>query len=251
MPIFAHQTGISHFDLRLTCKRLCHNYTNLHHHNSRGTSGHHKARECLPLLVVLRNSIKHALNSRETKAILMQRLMRVNGKKSSLWRRLANSSDSHMKSRAISPSIASQTEEAQYKLGKVSAVGTGKGSIPSCVTHDEIRCLGPVIRANDVVKIDMATGKILNSIKFDVGIVATVPGGHNIGRVRVVTQRERHDGGFNIVHVKGALRNVFAIGEANVFAISKERPWASLPKGKDLSIAEERDRHRVYTLAEH
>lgn len=97
----------------------------------------------------------------------------------------------------------------------------------------------------------LSTGKIEDFVKFEVGHVAMVTGGRNMGRVGVVTHRERHDGGFNIVHIKDAIDNTFATREANVFMIGPERPWISLPKGKGvkLTIAEERDRRRANTIA--
>ena len=96
-----------------------------------------------------------------------------------------------------------------------------------------------------------ATGKIQDFIKFDTGVIVMVTGGRNMGRVGVITHRERHDGGFNIVHIKDAIDNEFATRESNVFVIGQEKPWISLPKGKGvkLSIAEERDRRRAYALA--
>lgn len=63
-----------------------------------------------------------------------------------------------------------------------------------------------------------------------------VTGGRNMGRVGVVTHRERHDGGFNIVHIKDAIDNSFATRESNVFIIGKEKPWISLPKGKGVKV---------------
>jgi 40S ribosomal protein S4 C-terminus len=63
-----------------------------------------------------------------------------------------------------------------------------------------------------------------------------VTGGRNMGRVGVVTHRERHDGGFNIVHIKDAIDNSFATRESNVFVIGKEKPWISLPKGKGVKV---------------
>ena len=57
-----------------------------------------------------------------------------------------------------------------------------------------------------------------------------------MGRVGVVTHRERHDGGFNIVHIKDAIDNSFATRESNVFVIGKEKPWISLPKGKGVKV---------------
>jgi hypothetical protein len=61
-------------------------------------------------------------------------------------------------------------------------------------------------------------------------------GGRNMGRVGVITHRERHDGGFNIVHVKDAIDNTFATRESNVFIIGQEKPWISLPKGKGVKV---------------
>lgn len=63
-----------------------------------------------------------------------------------------------------------------------------------------------------------------------------VTGGRNMGRVGVVTHRERHDGGFNIVHIKDAIDNSFATRESNVFIIGQEKPWISLPKGKGVKV---------------
>jgi small subunit ribosomal protein S4e len=133
-----------------------------------------------------------------------------------------------------------------------------------------IRYPDPAIKVNDTVKIDLSTGKISDFIKFDTGVIAMATGGRNMGRVGVITHRERHDGGFNIVHIKDAVDNEFATREGNVFVIGREKPWISLPKGKGvkvrltpsysssenanapkLSIAEERDRRRAATLAGH
>merc|ERR1711977_376298 len=108
-----------------------------------------------------------------------------------------------------------QAEEAEYKLGKVKRVQLGKGGIPFLVTHDArtIRYPDPAIKVNDTVKIDLSTGKIVDFIKFDTGVIAMATGGRNMGRVGVITHRERHDGGFNIVHIKDAIDNEFATRE--------------------------------------
>ena len=44
------------------------------------SSGPHKARECLPLILILRNKLKYALTYREVISILMQRHVLVDGK---------------------------------------------------------------------------------------------------------------------------------------------------------------------------
>jgi hypothetical protein len=99
-----------------------------------------------------------------------------------------------------------------------------------------IRYPDPAVKVNDTVKIDLNTGKITDFVKFDTGAIAIVTGGRNMGRVGVITHRERHDGGFNIVHIKDAVDNEFATREGNVFIIGKEKPWISLPKGKGVKV---------------
>ncbi len=100
-----------------------------------------------------------------------------------------------------------------------------------------IRYPDPAIKVNDTVKIDLATGKIVDFIRFDTAVIAMATGGRNMGRVGVITHRERHDGGFNIVHIKDAIDNSFATREANVFVIGREKPWISLPKGKGVKVS--------------
>ena len=69
-----------------------------------------------------------------------------------------------------------------------------------------------------------------------------------MGRVGVITHRERHDGGFNIVHIKDAIDNSFATRESNVFIIGKEKPWISLPKGKGVKVRIIKLSFTVFTL---
>jgi len=230
----------------------------------RPSPGPHKLRDCLPLVVFLRNRLKYALNAREVKSIMMQRLVQVDGKvrtdttypagfmdvitleKTGESFRLIYDTKGRFTIHRITP------EEAQYKLCKVRRVQLGRKGIPYLVTHDArtIRYPDPLIKVNDTVKVDLATGKISEFIHFDTGIVCMVTGGRNMGRVGVITHRERHDGGFDIVHIKDAIDNTFATRLNNVFVIGKEKPWVSLPKGKGvkLTIAEERDRRRSAAL---
>jgi hypothetical protein len=46
----------------------------------RPSTGPHKLRECLPLIVIIRNRLKYALNRREAVMISMQKLVQVDGK---------------------------------------------------------------------------------------------------------------------------------------------------------------------------
>ena len=44
------------------------------------SAGPHKTRECLPLILLLRNRLKYALTGKEVTSILMQRTVEVDGK---------------------------------------------------------------------------------------------------------------------------------------------------------------------------
>lgn len=227
----------------------------------RPSAGPHKLRECLPLIVFLRNRLKYALNRRETQAILMQRLVKVDGKvrtdityptgfmdvikieKTGENFRLVYD----VKGRFVIHRITD--EEAKYKLCKVKRVQLGAKGIPFLVTHDgrTIRYPDPLIKVNDTVRYDIDTGKISDHIKFDVGNLAMITGGRNMGRVGTIIHKEKHPGGFDIVHVKDSLDRQFATRLTNVFVIGKgHQPFISLPRGKGvkLTISEERDRRR-------
>uniref|UniRef100_A0AAQ4RTN1 Ribosomal protein S4 X-linked n=1 Tax=Gasterosteus aculeatus aculeatus TaxID=481459 RepID=A0AAQ4RTN1_GASAC len=138
-------------------------------------------------------------------------------------------------------------EEAKYKLCKVKKIMVGTKGIPHLVTHDArtIRYPDPLIKVNDTVRIDLDTNKITEFIKFDTGNLCMVTGGANLGRIGVITNRERHPGSFDVVHVKDSTGNTFATRLSNIFIIGKgNKPWVSLPRGKGirLTIAEERDK---------
>jgi len=137
-------------------------------------------------------------------------------------------------------------EEAQFKLAKITQIHIGRKGIPFLVTHDgrTIRYPDPALKKNDTVKLSLETGKIIDSVKFEVGHVSIITGGRNLGRVGVIEHRERHDGGFDIIHLKDAAGQKFATRINNVFVIGKDAPLVSLPKarGVKLSIAQERER---------
>ena len=53
------------------------------------------------------------------------------------------------------------------------------------------------------------------------GNLCMVTGGANLGRIGVITNRERHPGSFDVVHVKDANGNSFATRLSNIFVIGK------------------------------
>ncbi|KAG8740553.1 40S ribosomal protein S4 [Ceratobasidium sp. 414] len=233
----------------------------------RPSPGPHKLRESLPLSIFLRNRLKYALTGREVTAITAQRLIKVDGKvrtdntyptgfmdvvsieKSGEHFRLLYD----VKGRFVIHRITA--EEATYKLLKVRKVALGARGVPYVVTHDgrTIRYPDPSIKVNDTVKFDLTTGKITDSLKFDTGNFVTITGGRNMGRAGTIVHRERHIGGFDVVHVKDVLDRTFATRISNIFVIGEgSKPWVSLPKGKGtkLTISEERDQRRRQRAAE-
>jgi len=225
----------------------------------RPSTGPHRLRECLPLILFLRNRLKYALTYQETKKIVMQRLIKIDGKVRTDITFPAGFMDVitidktgenfrliyDIKGRFTIHRISN--DEAKYKLCKVRKVWSGKKGVPHMSTFDArtIRYPDPIIKVNDTIKVDIATGKITDYIHFDSGNLCMITGGRNLGRVGLVTHRERHPGSFDIVHVKDSTGHTFATRMSNVFIIGKgSKCLVSLPKGKGirLTIAEERDR---------
>eukprot|EP01069_Polyplicarium_translucidae_P009380 Polyplicarium_translucidae@DN3312_c0_g1_i7.p1 len=225
----------------------------------RPSSGPHKIRECLPLTVLLRNRLKYALTGNEVKLICMQRLVEVDGKvrtdtnfpcgmmdvlsipKTSQHFRLLIDTKGRFVPQRISP------EEATYKLCRVKFTKLGDHSIPQCVTHDgrTIRFITPEVKANDTVRVDLKTGKILDHVKFERGKLAMITGGRSAGRVGVITHREKHVGSFEVVHLKDGRGQEFVTRLANVFVIgTPEAPQVTLLKDKGIKVSIIEDRNR-------
>lgn len=245
----------------------------------RPSPGPHKLRESLPLSVFLKNKLKYALTGREVTLIVAQRLVKVDGKvrtdnnypagfmdvisidKSGEHFRLLYDVKGRFAIHRISP------EEAKYKLCKVKRVQLGAKGVPYLVTHDgrTIRYPDPAIKVNDTIKLLLPqttfapepvtpgapnptaveiSHKIDGFLKFDVGNLVMVTGGRNMGRAGTIVHKEKHIGGFDIVHVRDVQGHDFATRLSNIFVIGEgSKPWVSLPKGGGvkLTIAEERD----------
>merc|ERR1711953_1490674 len=87
-------------------------------------------------------------------------------------------------------------EEATYKLCRVKKVLRGPKGIPYAITHDgrTIRYPDPDVKANDTVRINLETGKIMDFVKFEIGNTVMISAGNNMGRVGQITHRDRHPG---------------------------------------------------------
>jgi ribosomal protein S4E len=224
----------------------------------RPSQGPHKLRECLPIILILRNKLKYALTGKETKQICMEKHIKIDGKTRTDPNFPAGFMDIvdipaandtfrlifDPKGRFVLHRI--KDEEKSYKLCKVKSVAMTLKKVPYIVTHDgrTIRYPDPLIKPSDVVKIDIATGKVVDFIKFDQGKVAMVTKGRNAGRVGTITHFERHPGAFDIATIRDAAGQTFATRSENVFVLgTPEKLEISLPKGQGikLSILENRD----------
>jgi len=236
----------------------------------RPSQGPHKLRECLPLSLILRNRLKYALTRREVLMIVMRRLVQVDKKVRTDLNFPAGFQDVieipktdekfrllyDIKGRFVLHRISQ--EEAAYKLCRIVKVGRGSkatigrnpfndgqaGAIPYLTTHDgrTIRFADPAVKVNDTIKVDLTTGKQIDHYKFEVGNIVMLTKGANIGRVGVIVSIDKHEGSFDIVHIRDRRGNSFATRLSNAFVIGTgSSPAVSLPRGKGikLSILEE------------
>merc|ERR1712188_200762 len=212
-----------------------------------------------PMVIVLRNRLKYALTRKEVFLIAAQRLIKVDNKVRTDTRypigfmdvvSIPKTSENFRfsydaKGRFLIHRISE--EEARYKLCKVEDVAIGRNAIPYLVTHDgrTIRYPDPMIKVQDTIKFSLESNSIVGHVSFDIGNLAMIVGGNNLGRIGVVERREKHPGSHDIVHLKDTAGNQFATRLDNVFIIgSGSSSLVSIPKsqGVKLSIIEERQR---------
>jgi len=136
-------------------------------------------------------------------------------------------------------------DECAFKLCKVTKVMTCGKKVPALVTHDgrTIRYPDPLVKVCDTVKVDIATGKMIEQFKFELGCMVMLTGGNNTGRVGSLMHVEKHEGSFAIVTIKDAKGNTFATRLGNVFVIGNAgKAQVNIPKGRGIkkTILEER-----------
>jgi small subunit ribosomal protein S4e len=231
----------------------------------RPSQGPHKIRDCLPLVLILRNRLRYALSRREAKTILKQKLVRVDHKVRTDPNYPAGFMDLvcidktkenfrllyDTRGRFMLHKVPSGSAEIKIKLCKITKVYTGHKGIPFAVTHDSrtIRYPHPDLSVGDSVVVNLHTGKPSSMIKQDVGNLCMITGGRNQGRIGVLENKEKHDGGFSIAHVKDAAGHPFSTRLSNVFMLHKgphqKDSIVSLPKGGGvkLSILQQREKN--------
>jgi small subunit ribosomal protein S4e len=230
---------------------------------ARPSQGPHKLRESMPLTLILRRRLKYALTARESRIILNDNKMtdaniRIDGKVRRDEKFPAGFMDVlsiektgenfrvlyDVKGRFILRAISS--DEAKYKLARIKRKSVGPNKVPYIVTHDgrTIRYPNPEIDNFDTVKVEVATGTVTEWVKFETGNLCMITSGNNIGRVGTIIARERHYGGFDIIHVQDERGAQFATRINNVFVIGKgKKPWIQLPKGNGVYLSPVEAKH--------
>lgn len=213
------------------------------------SAGPHKQRECLPIAIVLRDRLKYALTNKECVQICMERCVKVDGKVRTDHNfpagfmdvlELEKSDDCFRllfdtKGRFVLHRI--DKAERKYKLCKIKSTYLGKNKIPVAVTHDgrTLRYPDPDVATDDTVKLDLATGKMSDILKFEIGAMVMITKGHNCGRIGQLMHIEKHEGSFNTCTIKDAKGNSFSTRQGNVFVCGTgNHPQVSLPKGRGI-----------------
>jgi len=235
----------------------------------RPSTGPHKLRECLPISLIMRQRLKYALTRRETMIIVMRRCVEVDGKvrtdinypcgfmdvisvpKSGEHFRLLYD----VKGRFVLHPLKTE-EQRHFKLcrvlklqkGKKASIGTNPfhsgqmAAIPYAVTHDgrTLKFPPPGVKVNDTVKLDLQTGRITDSYKFDIGATCMITRGKNIGRVGTISSVEKHPGSsYDLVHLTDKNKASYATRLENVFVIGKVGGQAEvqLPYGRGIKLS--------------
>lgn len=225
----------------------------------RPSPGPHKLRECLPLIVMIRNRLKYALTAREVKMIVMSRHIRVDSKVRIDTKFpcgfqdvvTINRTGEHfrliydVKGRFHMHRIAAK--EATWKLLRVRKKALGARAIPYIVTHDgrTIPYPDPAIKIGDTIKYDFIKNVVTEIFPFRTGTICMVTGGRNVGRVGIVEKVEVHPGSFDIAYMRDPRDKRFATRRDNLFIIGQGNKAAiGLPKTKGVkyTVIEEREK---------
>lgn len=215
--------------------------------------GSHKKIYSFPLLVILREILGLAKNRKEANRILSENHVKVDGvirEKDTFSIGLMDILDIPIinQSYRILPLSRKglglhviEENEKDFKLCKVMNKTIVKGGISQLNLHDGRNILlknidsekitATLIKTHDVLKIGLPNPQIIDHLSFDVGVLAIVEHGKNIGRWGEVIAIEKKEAlRPSIITLKDSEDNEFKTILDYVFPIGKNTPWISLPE---------------------
>ena len=217
------------------------------------SAGPHKARDSIPLQIILRDKLKLALNGREAKIILNQKegLVRVDGcpKKDIKYPcgfmdvidipKLATSLRVLYDNKGRFTFVKINAKESQYKICKIVKKQMGPNKIPYVVTHDgrTIRFLDNNIKINDSIIYNLKERTVTKQLPFNIGAIAMISDGSNRGRVGSIVHISKLDGDHDLITLKDSLGHTFTTRIGYVFIIGVEKSEVKLPSKEGLSYS--------------
>jgi small subunit ribosomal protein S4e len=231
------------------------------------SQGPHKLRSCMPLIVLLRNKLKLALNAREAKLIVKAKEgnIAIDGKVRKDPKFPIGCMDvvsllkANVDYRVLYDAkgrfglVKIGKDEAQYKLCKVKNKMMGPKKVPYIVTDDgrTLRYPNPEIKKYDSIKLNLDSNEITGIYKYKIGAQVIIDGGNNIGRVGEIVNIEKHPGSYEIVYIKDTEGKVFSTRLTNIFITGDQKSEIPIEKYNTLmSIIEERKYKGVKVLNE-
>lgn len=204
--------------------------------------GPHKAKDSVPLVVLVRDILQYAESSREAAAIIGEKKILVDGKKvkdknipvgfmdvvsiPSLDEHYRVLFDQRGKVR-LGP-VAENMEN--WKLCRIEDKSVINGGKIQLNLHDGRNLLvedGSKYNTKDVLKIEIPSQKIIESYEFEERNMALITGGKHIGELATIKEYEVIRGPQkNIVHFD----NDISTTEDYVFIIGKEKPIIKIPE---------------------
>ncbi|UCD72583.1 MAG: 30S ribosomal protein S4e [Candidatus Bathyarchaeota archaeon] len=216
--------------------------------------GPHRSSRCLTLLTVIRDILNLTKTYKETRMVLSEEKVKVDGKSRRDMKfpigvmDVVEIPDAESYYRIL-PSRKGLTlhsvdrEEAVFKLCRIENKSSldealfqlnlhdGRNIIVGDKEAEEQDHLASNMKTFDVLKIGMPRQELLDHLSFDVGSYAIVTEGKNAGRHGKVVAIDREHGlRPKIVTLEDVSGNNFQTILEYVFAIGIEEPWISLPE---------------------
>lgn len=228
---------------------------------ARPAQGPHRLRESVPLLVVLRDKLKLAIDAREASHILHQKEgnVKVDKKIRRNHKYPVGVMDvievPKMKRnyrvlydvKARFTFVRIKDDEARFKLCKVEKKALGPNKIAYLVTHDgrTIRFADKDIQVGDTLKFNLEKNEVEDFIPMAAGNLAFCTDGNNRGRVGIIDHINKFDNNFDLITIKDAHGHSFTTRTSYIITIGRgNKSLITLPKGNGirLSIIEEAEK---------